>query len=65
MPSDESEDEIELTDEEFSSNMVCRGYMDDQLNTDQAWKEVELWHIRYNVFDNLFRKFKVNFIGFI
>lgn len=47
------------------SNMVCRGYMDDQLNTDQAWKEVELWHIRYNVVDNLFRKFKVKLIGYI
>ena len=23
------------------------GYMDDPLNTDHAWKEVELWHIHY------------------
>ena len=24
-----------------------RGYFDDPLNTDQAWKEVELWHFHY------------------
>lgn len=33
--------------------------MDDQLNTDQAWKEVELWHIHYNILTNIYRKFKV------
>lgn len=26
---------------------LLRGYFDDQLNTDQAWKEVELWHFHY------------------
>lgn len=24
------------------------GYMDDPWNTDQAWREVELWHIHYS-----------------
>jgi len=23
------------------------GYMDDPLNTDNAWKEIELWHFHY------------------
>ena len=27
---------------------LMRGYFDDPLNTDQAWKELELWHFNYN-----------------
>lgn len=50
----------EHTHEDFTSKMVCCGYMDDQMNTDQAWKEVELWHLHYNVWTNLYRAFKAN-----
>ncbi|GFY38635.1 transient receptor potential cation channel subfamily M member 2 [Trichonephila inaurata madagascariensis] len=39
---------------------IYYGYMDDQLNTDQAWKEVELWHIHYNTYTSIFRSFKAN-----
>lgn len=35
---------------------IYRGYMDDPLNTDQAWKEVELWHFHYTSQDNLSEK---------
>ncbi|GFT22343.1 transient receptor potential cation channel subfamily M member 2 [Nephila pilipes] len=41
------------------SNISC-GYMDDQSNTDQAWKEVELWHIHYYNYTSIFHSFKAN-----
>ncbi|GIY18439.1 uncharacterized protein CEXT_186401 [Caerostris extrusa] len=50
----------ELTENDFKSENIYCGYMDDQLNTDQAWKEVELWHIHYNNYTNIFRSFKNN-----
>ena len=27
--------------------LLMTGYMDDPFNTDNAWKELELWHIHY------------------
>ncbi|XP_054165224.1 transient receptor potential cation channel subfamily M member 1-like [Oppia nitens] len=32
----------------FRSEQLMRGYFDDPLNTDNAWKELELWHIHYS-----------------
>ncbi|XP_054711630.1 ADP-ribose pyrophosphatase, mitochondrial-like [Uloborus diversus] len=46
--------------EQFKTEKVFRGYMDDQLNTDNAWKEVELWHIHYNTLTDLDTKFKMD-----
>lgn len=40
--------------------MVKRGYMDDPWNTDQAWREVELWHVHYNGNENLSQQFMVS-----
>ncbi|KFM63680.1 hypothetical protein X975_03002, partial [Stegodyphus mimosarum] len=48
----------EPSPEEFKCEQIYCGYMDDILNTDQAWKEVELWHIHYNTWTNIQRKFK-------
>ena len=31
----------------FKYEKVTTGYMDDPLNTDNAWKEMELWHLHY------------------
>ncbi|CAG2164303.1 unnamed protein product [Oppiella nova] len=31
----------------FKCERLMKGYFDDPLNTDQAWKEMELWHIHY------------------
>ncbi|GIY35600.1 uncharacterized protein CDAR_121051, partial [Caerostris darwini] len=39
-----------------SSDIVHKGYMDDPCNTDQAWKEVELWHIHYDTTENVSEK---------
>ncbi|RWS12646.1 protein ced-11-like protein [Dinothrombium tinctorium] len=36
--------------------LVHRGYMDDPLNTDQSWKEVEFWHIHFTSLDTLSEK---------
>uniref|UniRef100_A0A1W7RAU8 Protein ced-11 n=1 Tax=Hadrurus spadix TaxID=141984 RepID=A0A1W7RAU8_9SCOR len=41
----ESEDD---SDKDMKCELIIQGYMDDPWNTDQAWKEVELWHIHYN-----------------
>ncbi|CAL1295976.1 unnamed protein product [Larinioides sclopetarius] len=50
----------DLSEKDFKSVKIYCGYMDDQLNTDQAWKEVELWHIHYNTYTSIFRAFKSN-----
>lgn len=39
--------EEEETPSEVKCEMVKRGYMDDPWNTDQAWREVELWHLHF------------------
>ncbi|KAG8179377.1 hypothetical protein JTE90_012073 [Oedothorax gibbosus] len=39
--------EEEETPPEVKCERVKRGYMDDPWNTDQAWREVELWHVHY------------------
>lgn len=42
---------------ELKTEIIKRGYMDDPWNTDQAWREVELWHIHYSGLENLGEKF--------
>lgn len=39
------------------------GYMDDPMNTDHAWKEVEFWHIHFNAPDSLNDKFQPLQVG--
>ncbi|GIY75528.1 protein ced-11, partial [Caerostris darwini] len=39
-----------------SCDIVHKGYMDDPCNTDQTWKEVELWHIHYDTTENVSEK---------
>lgn len=39
-----------------------QGYMDDPCNTDQAWREVELWHIHYNKQENIQENLQVKFL---
>lgn len=36
-----------LPEERVRVEIVERGYMDDPLNTDNCWKEVELWSVHY------------------
>ncbi|XP_042900024.1 transient receptor potential cation channel subfamily M member-like 2 isoform X2 [Parasteatoda tepidariorum] len=43
---------------EVKCEMVKRGYMDDPWNTDQAWREVELWHIHYGGNETLSQYFQ-------
>ena len=38
------------------------GYMDDPFNTDNAWKELELWHIHYTGAECLSDKMQLNSI---
>lgn len=38
----------------FKCERLMKGYFDDPLNTDQAWKEMELWHIHYTTASNPF-----------
>ncbi|XP_054723861.1 protein ced-11-like [Uloborus diversus] len=55
--SDSNESLDSIIDNDESSKVlcevVCRGYMDDPSNTDQAWKEVELWHVHYDTAENV------------
>nr|XP_022305861.1 transient receptor potential cation channel subfamily M member 1-like [Crassostrea virginica] len=37
----------------FTSGIIYKGYMDDPCNTDNAWREAEVWNIHYHVPDNL------------
>ncbi|XP_054157620.1 protein ced-11-like [Oppia nitens] len=36
----------------FKCEKLIRGYFDDPMNTDNAWKELELWHIHYSQHNN-------------
>lgn len=39
--------------------MIRKGYMDDPWNTDQAWREVELWHVHFTGNEALSQNFLV------
>ncbi|KAH6936306.1 hypothetical protein HPB50_015471 [Hyalomma asiaticum] len=43
-------------------SIARRGYMDDPMNTDNCWREVELWKIHYNVKETLAEKFQPNVV---
>lgn len=36
-----------IPEERVRVEIVEKGYMDDPLNTDNCWKEVELWSVHY------------------
>ncbi|KAH9369529.1 hypothetical protein HPB48_019680 [Haemaphysalis longicornis] len=40
-------------------SIARRGYMDDPMNTDNCWREVELWKIHYSGEETLGEKFQV------
>ncbi|GBN00850.1 hypothetical protein AVEN_31338-1, partial [Araneus ventricosus] len=40
--------------------IVHKGYMDDPCNTDQAWKEVELWHVHFDMPENVSEKLQTS-----
>ncbi|XP_048781107.2 transient receptor potential cation channel subfamily M member-like 2 isoform X2 [Ostrea edulis] len=42
----------------FTTEQIYKGYMDDPCNTDNAWREAEVWNIHYHVPDNLDLKIK-------
>ncbi|GFT92083.1 protein ced-11 [Nephila pilipes] len=54
----ETLEEDEEVPTEVKCEMIKRGYMDDPWNTDQAWREVELWHIHYTGKENLSQSFQ-------
>lgn len=56
-------EEDEENPAEIKCEMVKRGYMDDPWNTDQAWKEVELWHVHFTGNEMLSQSFSVMFIS--
>lgn len=43
-------------------SVARRGYMDDPMNTDNCWREVELWKVHYNCEETLGEKFHSNVI---
>lgn len=43
-------------------SVARRGYMDDPMNTDNCWREVELWKVHYNGDEILGEKFQANVI---
>ncbi|GFR24844.1 protein ced-11, partial [Trichonephila clavata] len=63
--SESSESFPSILDNEESLKVVCdivhKGYMDDPSNTDQAWKEVELWHIHFDEAENVSEKLQVKY----
>ncbi|GFQ90467.1 protein ced-11, partial [Trichonephila clavata] len=54
----EALEEDEEVPTEVKCEMIKRGYMDDPWNTDQAWREIELWHIHYTGKENLSQSFQ-------
>ncbi|GFY58907.1 protein ced-11 [Trichonephila inaurata madagascariensis] len=62
--SESSESFPSILDHEESLKVVCdivhKGYMDDPSNTDQAWKEVELWHIHFDEAENVSEKLQTS-----
>ena len=45
---------------EFCSEKVKLGYMDEETNTDHAWCEAEVWHIHYNTQNSVKEKLKID-----
>ncbi|KAL3249459.1 hypothetical protein MRX96_055998 [Rhipicephalus microplus] len=43
-------------------SMARRGYMDDPMNTDNCWREVELWKVHYGGKETLGEKFQPNVV---
>ena len=43
--------------EGFKFELIRNGYMDDPLNTDNAWKEAKVWHIHYECRQYLKKRF--------
>lgn len=43
--------------EGFGFEMIRNGYIDDPLNTDNAWKEAKVWHIHYECREYLKKRF--------
>lgn len=43
-------------------SIARRGYMDDPMNTDNCWREVELWKIHYSGEETLGEKFQANVV---
>jgi len=41
----------------FSFKLIRNGYIDDPMNTDNAWKEAKIWHIHYNCREYLKKRF--------
>lgn len=42
----------------FSASILYRGYIDDPTNTDNAWREAEVWNFHYELFDMFDDKIK-------
>lgn len=42
----------------FSASIIYRGYIDDIANTDNAWREAEVWNFHYELCDMFDDKIK-------
>ena len=40
----------------FSAQILYRGYIDDPSNTDNAWREAEVWNFHYELNDAFDKK---------
>lgn len=42
----------------FTTNVIYKGYLDDPSNTDNAWREVEVWNFHFDKGGDIYLKFK-------
>ncbi|KAL8598703.1 hypothetical protein ACOMHN_033267 [Nucella lapillus] len=45
------EPEVDMAASGFSAAILYRGYIDDPTNTDNAWREAEVWNFHYDLND--------------
>ena len=49
---------IDMASSGFSASILYRGYIDDPGNTDNAWREAEVWNFHYDLNDMFDDKIK-------
>ncbi|XP_076468214.1 transient receptor potential cation channel subfamily M member-like 2 [Babylonia areolata] len=50
--------QIDMAASGFSASILYRGYIDDPTNTDNAWREAEVWNFHYDLHDVFDEKIK-------
>ncbi|KAM7305887.1 protein ced-11-like isoform X2 [Ixodes scapularis] len=55
-------DQTDTTNVLVECSVARKGYMDDPMNTDNCWREVELWKVHFSCKENLAERFQPNVI---